>query len=322
MEISEIVHQESLPTDERPFECTFADCNKTFSRRSDLVRHSRIHTNERPFQCRETGCHKSFIQRSALTVHIRTHSGERPHECEFPECVKSFSDSSSLARHRRTHTGKRPYRCPSEGCSKSFVRKTMLTKHMKCDHSTNGKRPHVQWRPFNEERRRVQQIQHQQVQETQQEEEEEVEVESYATKHNQPNDQSDQNCIMACACSGSYSHFGHSWTAFETLNPRTPPLSTGRASPSFSSDDQSMPSSPSSPLSWTQNPWSPIVHSTQQPSLPPPSALLSQRPYSHRPTLDLPVFPHDTILPRLDCLQFQSQSDELTDLPSQNSFFP
>ncbi|KAI7864343.1 hypothetical protein BDF14DRAFT_1231891 [Spinellus fusiger] len=261
MEISEIVHQECLPTEERPFGCMFVDCNKTFSRRSDLVRHSRIHTNERPFKCREIGCGKSFIQRSALTVHIRTHSGERPHVCEFPECGKSFSDSSSLARHRRTHTGKRPYRCPSDGCSKSFVRKTMLTKHMKCDHLTNGKRSHVQWRPFLEERRLVQQ-------------------------------QKDQQNTMACACQDCYAHFGYLWTGLETGYPCTPPMSSTSSSPSSSSDDQSMPSSPSSPVSWSQNLWSPVVNTTQ-PLLPSPSVILSQRSYFCRPlTMDLPMLPN------------------------------
>ncbi|KAJ1991616.1 hypothetical protein GGI25_001592 [Coemansia spiralis] len=129
MDIREITDTSLLCDKQRSHHCSWPECNKGFTRKSDLKRHFRIHTNEKPYGCNYPECGKRFVQKSALTVHLRTHSGEKPHCCKEPNCGKRFSDSSSLARHRHTHSGKRTYLCTFSGCNKQFYTKSAYNSH-------------------------------------------------------------------------------------------------------------------------------------------------------------------------------------------------
>ncbi|KAJ2140344.1 hypothetical protein IW136_002629 [Coemansia sp. RSA 678] len=132
MDIREITDSSLFNDKQRTHHCTWSNCLKSFTRKSDLKRHYRIHTNEKPYGCTYAGCNKHFVQKSALTVHLRTHSGEKPHRCKEPGCDKRFSDSSSLARHRHTHSGKRTYLCSFSGCNKQFYTKSAYNSHHRC----------------------------------------------------------------------------------------------------------------------------------------------------------------------------------------------
>ena len=66
-------------------------------------RHSRVHSGERPHQCEFEGCGKSFSDSSSLARHRRTHTGRRPYVCTVPSCGKMFTRRTTLNRHVRSH---------------------------------------------------------------------------------------------------------------------------------------------------------------------------------------------------------------------------
>lgn len=74
---------------ERPFECTWPDCGKKFSRSDELTRHYRTHTGEKRFNC--PLCDKCFMRSDHLTKHARRHAGFHP----------SMLQCSSVAKRRR-----------------------------------------------------------------------------------------------------------------------------------------------------------------------------------------------------------------------------
>ncbi|KNC81130.1 hypothetical protein SARC_06529 [Sphaeroforma arctica JP610] len=122
----------------KTFACSWTDCDKGFTYRSDLTKHMRRHTGETPYNCTWEGCGKRFTTSSRLTAHVRTHTGEKPYHCTWQGCGKRFTESGHLKRHTRTHTRECPYPCRWENCGKKFITSTGLVAHMR---THNGVHP-------------------------------------------------------------------------------------------------------------------------------------------------------------------------------------
>lgn len=56
---------------------------------------------EKPFSCSWQNCDKTFARSDELSRHRRTHTGEKKHIC--PVCQKAFMRSDHLSKHHKLH---------------------------------------------------------------------------------------------------------------------------------------------------------------------------------------------------------------------------
>lgn len=122
-------HESSKDPSSKPFKCMQEDCGKLFSDQHALYKHTKYSHEKRKFKCEH--CPKTFVRHQHLKVHAFEHTAVLPYPCPEPGCPKAFLLPSRLKAHQRTHTG---YACDVEGCGEVFTKWTLLRKHRKVDH--------------------------------------------------------------------------------------------------------------------------------------------------------------------------------------------
>lgn len=127
---------QSKPREKKHF-CDYPGCGKAYARPVRLAEHQRSHTNERPFVCTFDDCDKSFLRESHLQHHIKAkHEDIRNHVCDYEGCGKSFHTGQRLKLHQKIHETKREeYKCTGFApCNQEFRKQETLDRHVKLVH--------------------------------------------------------------------------------------------------------------------------------------------------------------------------------------------
>ncbi|KAF9018466.1 hypothetical protein BDZ89DRAFT_1165183 [Hymenopellis radicata] len=136
-----IVNGELVIDTKKRYKCTFAGCDKAYTKPSRLEEHERTHTGLRPFVC--STCNKSYLRETHLHAHVRSHlpESERPLACDRPNCKKRFWTKQHLKVHLSWHDGSKVFACAEPGCSSAFSKHHQLRAHICDEHAPPGTKP-------------------------------------------------------------------------------------------------------------------------------------------------------------------------------------
>ena len=106
------------------FKCEI--CNYITAFESDMKRHKIQHVDEKMWNCTNPNCDKSFKRKSDMTSHAKTHTND-DQRCPAQGCDYSNKDPRNLKRHMKCHSNVKPLKCPI--CPERFKHYQQLKQH-------------------------------------------------------------------------------------------------------------------------------------------------------------------------------------------------
>ena len=113
--------------DEKPYACSYPDCNVRRVHKSAIKAHEITHRTEKKIQCDHPGCSYKTKLTALLRKHKDIHDPHRSKQFQCTLCPKTFFNEFSMRTHMQSHTQEKPYKCPN--CDFSAPTPSRLKSH-------------------------------------------------------------------------------------------------------------------------------------------------------------------------------------------------